>query len=231
MAIYLGDEQNLARKILSFYIGVNGVARKVTKAYVGDANGIARLFYTAHTHDYNIYNDDIYFDDDIDEYDHFYTMSCSCGDTMDVREQHYFGEQCTIKEPTCTEVGTGAYRCECGKVEDALTFEIATIDHNPVEKEGKEPTCVQYGLTAGTECSMCGTRLSGLDLIDPLGHDYSDATCTEPATCSRCGATTGVALGHDYQATEHAFEDADGNVYQKYMCTRCGDIYTEKVNG
>ena len=28
-------------------------------------------------------------------------------------------------------------------------------------------------------------------------HNYSDATCTKPATCS-CGATKGSALGHDY---------------------------------
>ena len=31
---------------------------------------------------------------------------------------------------------------------------------------------------------------------DPLGHEWKDATCTEPKTCSRCGATEGQAAGH-----------------------------------
>ena len=29
-----------------------------------------------------------------------------------------------------------------------------------------------------------------------MGHEWVDATCTEPKTCSRCGATEGEALGH-----------------------------------
>ena len=31
---------------------------------------------------------------------------------------------------------------------------------------------------------------------EAVGHDYSKATCTEPATCINCGATEGEALGH-----------------------------------
>ena len=32
---------------------------------------------------------------------------------------------------------------------------------------------------------------------EALGHTWTDATCTEPSTCTRCGETTGTALGHD----------------------------------
>lgn len=37
---------NVARKVSKMYVGVNGVARKVKKAYVG-VNGVAQQFYTA----------------------------------------------------------------------------------------------------------------------------------------------------------------------------------------
>lgn len=33
---------------------------------------------------------------------------------------------------------------------------------------------------------------------EPLGHVWSDPDCENPKTCSRCGATEGEALGHDW---------------------------------
>ncbi len=33
---------------------------------------------------------------------------------------------------------------------------------------------------------------------EPLGHKWKEATCTEPMTCSVCGATEGAALGHKW---------------------------------
>lgn len=44
--IYVGAN-NIARKIKSAYVGVNGVARKVKQVYIGDANGKARLVWSA----------------------------------------------------------------------------------------------------------------------------------------------------------------------------------------
>ena len=46
-----------------------------------------------------------------------------------------------------------------------------------------------------------------------LGHNYSAATCTTPATCTRCGVTTGGALGHNYSAA---------TCTTPATCTRCG---------
>ena len=37
--------EDVARKIKSIYVGVDGVARKIKKVYIGDENGIARLCY------------------------------------------------------------------------------------------------------------------------------------------------------------------------------------------
>ena len=51
---------------------------------------------------------------------------------------------------------------------------------------------------------------------DALGHDWIDATCTEPKTCDRCGETEGTALGHNW-ATEWS-SNADNHWH---ACTRC----------
>ena len=41
---YIGNG-NIAREGQDIYVGVNGVAKKVKRGYIGDANGIARLFF------------------------------------------------------------------------------------------------------------------------------------------------------------------------------------------
>ena len=48
---------------------------------------------------------------------------------------------------------------------------------------------------------------------EPLGHDWKDATCTEPKTCSRCGAAEGEPLGHDWK---------DATCTEPKTCSRCG---------
>lgn len=55
---------------------------------------------------------------------------------------------------------------------------------------------------------------------EPLGHDWADATCTEPKTCKVCGATEGEPLGHD-------FEDATCTEAKK--CKRCGGVQGEPL--
>ena len=43
MTVYVGNSSGLAKEVRRMYVGVDGVATKVQKAYVGDSNGIARL--------------------------------------------------------------------------------------------------------------------------------------------------------------------------------------------
>lgn len=65
------------------------------------------------------------------------------------------------------------------------------MDYKPVE--GDE-------LTVYTVLGMYGTTCQGKDAwVDEVvhNHNYADATCTVPATCS-CGETQGEALGHNY---------------------------------
>ena len=57
-------------------------------------------------------------------------------------------------------------------------------------------------------------------------HQWQDANCTTPKTCSACGATEGKPAGHNYESvvTEPTFEDYG---YTTYTCTHCGDHYED----
>lgn len=46
-------------------------------------------------------------------------------------------------------------------------------------------------------------------------HEFSDATCTEPATCTLCGETGSVALGHSFTNEKSCTEER--------VCERCGE--------
>ncbi len=49
---------------------------------------------------------------------------------------------------------------------------------------------------------------------EALGHEWKDATCTEPKTCERCGETDGEALGHSWK---------DATCTEPKTCTVCGE--------
>lgn len=70
-------------------------------------------------------------------------------------------------------------------------------------------------------------------------HSYKDATCTDPKTCTKCGATEGSAPGHNWNAatctapkTCSVCSATEGSAlehnYQNGTCTGCGavDVFT-----
>ncbi len=64
-----------------------------------------------------------------------------------------------------------------------------------------------------TEPETC--TICGKTMGDPLGHDWENATCTQPKTCKRCGETMGSAYGHEWiKETETTPK----------MCSRCGEM-------
>ena len=58
-------------------------------------------------------------------------------------------------------------------------------------------------------------------------HQWSEATCTEPATCALCGAVDGEALGHDWEiiSQEEASCTNAGSIV--YECAGCGEDKSE----
>lgn len=59
-------------------------------------------------------------------------------------------------------------------------------------------------------------------------HEWVEATCTEPKTCSKCGETEGEALGHswgDWEIETEATVTKAGTKVQ--TCSQCGATRTE----
>lgn len=214
---YIGVN-GVARRLSKIYLGdENGVAQKVTKGYIGDANGVARLFYTAHTHSY-LSNNDYYFDDDVSTTQHFYTKSCSCGETITVDEEHNYVYR--YREPSCTESGFEQESCHCGKTLRYVS--IPTTEHIA----GAEATCY-----ADQICTVCRTVLVRAhhteEIIDEVAPTCIDKGWTRGVKCSVCGEilaspqNTIPALGHDYY--EHIVEPTcTERGYTLHTCTRCG---------
>ena len=99
--------------------------------------------------------------------------------------------------------------------------------HNLTLVDGVPATCTADGNTAYYVCSGCSKWFEDATgsveitdhssvVIGKLGHDWVDATCTTPKACSRCDATEGIALGHDFADVWSS--DADGHWH---ACSRC----------
>lgn len=67
---------------------------------------------------------------------------------------------------------------------------------------------------------------------EPLGHSWTEATCTEPRTCSVCGSTEGEALGHDFPDTGWVVDSESTCTAagsRHNTCSRCGETITEEL--
>ena len=65
---------------------------------------------------------------------------------------------------------------------------------------------------------------------EALGHKWINATCTDPMTCSVCGATEGNALGHNFgewEITTAPTCTQDG--VQTRKCSACEETETENI--
>ena len=84
---------------------------------------------------------------------------------------------------------------------------------NPGNKEHYKCSCgkLYEDATATVEITDHSTVV-----VPALGHDWAEATCTQPKTCQRCDATEGEALGHDW---EEEWNTDETNHW--HACTRC----------
>ena len=105
-----------------------------------------------------------------------------------------------------------------------LTFTLVENADGTLTLSYTTGACLHPSHNTDGECTSCG---------EPVGHTFSDATCTSPKTCSVCGKTEGNALGHSWSdatctapktcsvcgATEGS---ALGHSYENGNCSRCG---------
>lgn len=132
---------------------------------------------------------------------------------------HSFADATCTKAKTCTACGViegdamghqyVSGKCErCG---DRLPDEPSVGCTHEYQVSGqKAPTCTASG-SITYKCGRCGHEYK--DTLAANGHNYLDATCEAPQTCSVCSDTVGKALGHSYR---------------NYICTRCGAVSPNK---
>lgn len=99
--------------------------------------------------------------------------------------------------------------------------------HHMTPVAANPATCTEDGNKAYYVCSGCSKwfedATGNVEITDHssvvlghLGHDWVAATCTAPKTCSRCDATEGTPLGHDFADVWSS--DASGHWH---ACSRC----------
>ena len=121
--------------------------------------------------------------------------------------------------------------------------------HTPVDVEGKEPTCTDTGLTAGSVCGECGEILTAPEVIPAKGHTeviLPSVAATETSTgltegkkCSVCGMVLveQKVIPALIPSTEHqhklvlveavaATASTDGNIAY-FKCESCGRLYSD----
>ena len=142
--------------------------------------------------------------------DHDYSTQWSYGE-----ETHWHECICGDKiDETTHDYGTGDTCVECG-------YERSHV-HRLTLVPAEDPTCTEAGHTAYYTCSGCAEWFADASgavvitdktsvVIEALGHDLTDATCTDAAKCQRAGC------GHVEEALGHKDENLDG------ACDVCGN--------
>ena len=65
---------------------------------------------------------------------------------------------------------------------------------------------------------------------EALGHKWTEATCTKAKECSRCGAESGKALGHDVKEWKEEKTPTCSEMGTEIgTCTRCGETVTKSL--
>ena len=108
---------------------------------------------------------------------------------------------------------------------------LELIEKNASSKIGIDfTTDITVGrLTAGTEIKADMTIGEIIRRILMCDHNWIDATCTAPKTCSLCGKTEGEALGHIEEIIPaKAATCEETGLTEGVRCSRCGEILVEQ---
>jgi len=118
---------------------------------------------------------------------------CSIEKTKSIplKEEHTF-EFRIINESTCTQKGLKEQECTvCGI--KGIREEIELKNHAYTETIITHASCT----TSGQKEFTCTCGNSYTETIPVKEHQWIEATCTTPSTCSVCNAVNGTKLGHD----------------------------------
>ena len=83
----------------------------------------------------------------------------------------------------------------------------------PTEAPTTPPTTCSHSYKDATCTDPKTCSKCGATEGNAAGHSWKDATCTDPKTCSKCGATEGNAAGHSWK---------DATCTDPKTCSKCG---------
>ncbi len=144
---------------------------------------------------------------------------------------HKYVEPVRPVEPTCTETGIadGATRCVvCGKYFNLTA--LKALGHEIVEVEGKDPTCLDEGLTAYVYCSRCGKAVKAV--AGTTAKEYQDMLTASSIVKPEDGDPEEMiiaALGHkEIPGKPKAATCTEDGYTAGVVCERCGITIEEQ---
>ena len=136
---------------------------------------------------------------------HWHASTCG-HEVVSGKAEHTWNDGEVTKAATCGAAGEKTFTCTvCGATKTEAI--AATGVHTPVEVSAKAATCTEAGYTAGVQCSVCGTIISGMEEIHALGHVWGDYVITHAVsgrdgtktrTCSVCNATENETIPYKF---------------------------------
>ena len=154
--------------------------------------------------------------------------TCSvCGGTEGEALGHnYVDGSCTVCRGADPDYCAHEYTYDCDKAcNKCFNKTRPDAEHNTSHTEAKDATCTENGNVEYWSCSICGsawtdealTKVTNLNsVVIPAGHDWVDADCDTPKTCSACSTTEGEALGHT--------PGAEATCTTAQTCTVCTEV-------
>ena len=126
---------------------------------------------------------------------------------------------------TDTSITFKSYFLDDMTVFDTLAIYKTPHVHTPESIDANDPTCDKKGNEQYWKCTDCGACFADeacttpttpdAMLINALGHDYNDATCSAPKTCQREGCDKTLGKPKDHSWLEPTCTDP-------YVCENCG---------
>ena len=104
------------------------------------------------------------------------------------------------KEPTEQSTGIWSVSCNnsCGYQQQITLPALSEEEYEYIPI--KKPTCAEAGSRVYIWKDTTYGSIGWEGQLEPLPHDWTEATCTQPKTCKNCGAISGNALSHSWKA-------------------------------